>query len=158
MFDVFLSHSYTDAKLNTKRLLSIKAFLEQFELQVYVDWIIDKNLEREEVSPKTARTLRKRMDHSKCLLFATSENFQESKWMPWELGYMDGKSQRVAILPLTRSAGRTQFRGQEYLGFYPYLDKSKAKSSKTVYLWVCHDKETYVRFDLWIGGEDPRKH
>lgn len=42
--------------------------------------------------------------------------------MPWELGYFDGyKPGFVAILPLVQSSG-SDFKGQEYLGFYPYIE------------------------------------
>src|SRR4051812_49040009 len=66
-FDIFLSHSYTDAMLDLDRLLGIKAILEEFEYSVYVDWIIDSFLSRTDVSAETASVLRNRMDHSKCL-------------------------------------------------------------------------------------------
>lgn len=157
-FDVFLSHSYSDAKINMNRLLGLKALLEDFNLSVYVDWIIDANLDRETVSTDTAETLRIRMDHSKCLLFATSETSQMSKWMPWELGYMDAKKDKVAILPLVENAGRLTYKGQEYLGLYPYVDKAKANGTESVFLWVCNGEDSYVRLDLWLKGEKPRRH
>lgn len=157
-FDVFLSHSYSDAKLNMDRLLGVKAFLEEFNVTVYVDWIIDTNLNRETVSDETARILRTRMNHSKCILFATSERSQISKWMPWELGYMDGRKQKVAIFPLVATAGRYTYNGQEYLGLYPYIEQAAATNSNNLYLWVCEDDETYVRLDLWLKGQKPHKH
>ena len=156
-FDVFLSHSYSDVKLDRKHLLDLKAYLEDFQLEVYVDWIIDNDLERETVSAKTAQTLRIRMNNSRCLLFATSDNSQNSKWMPWELGYMDGRIQRVAILPLTGTTNKMSFTGQEYLRVYPYLAASEANNSTDVYLWVCNNRNTYVRFDLWLNGQNPTK-
>src|SRR5580704_4172333 len=68
-FHIFVSHSYSDVRLNDNRLLGIKAFLEAFNLSIYVDWIIDRELDRSNVTPKTAEILRKRMDHSESLLF-----------------------------------------------------------------------------------------
>ena len=120
-FNIFLSHSYNDAQLHRDRLLGTKALLEQFGYSVYVDWIIDQQLNREKVNPNTARILRMRMSHSRCLLFATSKNSHNSRWMPWELGFKDGntgssgKLGAVAILPLVQDAGTYSFRGQEYL-------------------------------------------
>lgn len=157
-FDAFLSHSYADAKLDMSRLMNLKAFLESFRIDVYVDWLVDANLERENVSAETAALLRHRMNHSRCLLFATSERSHESKWMPWELGYMDAKTKRVAVLPLAASPGSLRFAGQEYLGIYPYIDKATASGTNTPYLWVGHNEETYVRFDLWLAGQNPHKH
>lgn len=43
--------------------------------------------------------------------------------MPWELGYFDGfRNGGVAVLPLLESENAT-FRGQEYLGLYPLVNK-----------------------------------
>lgn len=162
-FDIFLSHSYVDAKLNFDRLLGIKGFLEEFEYSVYVDWIIDKQLNREKVTADTASTLRSRMDHSRCLLFATSESSQNSRWMPWELGYKDGNSGKdgglgmVAVLPLVTSKTQTVFQGQEYLGIYPYVDMATSKNSDELYLWVNESEDVYVKFDKWIEGTKPFK-
>jgi hypothetical protein len=59
------------------------------------------------------------MGNCESLIFATSDASPASKWMPWELGYFDGRRpNRVAILPLVESATHG-FRGQEYLGLYP---------------------------------------
>lgn len=157
-FDVFLSHSYQDAKINRQRLLGLKGFLEEFHLKVYVDWIIDKYLDREKVTATTAEVLRTRMDHSKCLLFATSETSQDSRWMPWELGYMDGKKRMVAILPLVATSGQNCFEGQEYLGMYYYVDAAAPRGSQTLSLWVNQNSNTYVSFARWLAGEQPETH
>jgi hypothetical protein len=110
-FDVFLSHSYLDATMNKAAMLALQAELESFGLTVYVDWIIDRQLDRSQVTKQTARKLRRRMDHCQCLFFATSANSQRSRWMPWELGYMDGRCGRVAILPVALERHRTTFVG-----------------------------------------------
>tara|TARA_B100000446_G_C10520900_1_gene330315 strand:- start:339 stop:581 length:243 start_codon:yes stop_codon:yes gene_type:complete len=45
--------------------------------------------------------------------------------MPWELGYFDGLSKgAVAVLPLVDYASES-YRGQEYLGLYPTVDKGR---------------------------------
>lgn len=67
------------------------------------------------------------MRASDSMFFATSESSPNSKWMPWELGYFDGlRHGRVAVLPLLgpQSSG---FRGQEYLGLYPVVERLQAK-------------------------------
>lgn len=161
-FDIFLSHSYADVSINRERLLGVKGILEEFGYSVYVDWIIDKELDRENITAKTARTLRIRMTNSKCLLFVTSQNSIKSRWMPWELGYKDGLTGKygglgmVAILPLASRSGQQQYRGQEYLGMYPYIVKANSKSGHSR-LWVYHDPETYVVFDDWLAGKKPFK-
>jgi hypothetical protein len=118
LFDIFLSHSYLDAEV----IEGIKELLEGSGLRVYVDWLEGRQLDRSQVTAATAELLRSRMRHSQSLIFATSSTSSNSKWMPWELGYLDGfRPGRVAILPLVRTSGDA-FRGQEYLGLYSYME------------------------------------
>lgn len=118
-FDVFLSHSVKDAEL----VLGVVRILEDMGQKVYVDWVVDKQLSRDSVTKETAETLRNRMKQSSKLLYLATNNASSSKWMPWELGYFDGlKSGKVAILPLV-DYSFSSFKGQEYLGLYPALDK-----------------------------------
>jgi hypothetical protein len=122
-FDVFLSHSIKDEEL----VLGVIAFLEQMGKRVYVDWIVDRQLSRNFVTPETAEALRKRMNQSSHLIYLATDNSSSSKWMPWELGYFDGlKSEKVAIFPLLDSP-YSLFKGQEYLGLYPALDKDELR-------------------------------
>jgi hypothetical protein len=147
-WDIFLSHSYQDVKLDNEALLGLRSLLKELGFTVYIDWIEDEELDRKAVSKETAAQLKSRMNQSKCLFFATSQNSASSKWMPWELGYFDGsKANRVAVLPLT---GGTTFRGQEYLGLYPYVDQTGNS------LWI-HSQETdkYVSFTDWLKGKNP---
>jgi len=176
-FDIFLSHSYADRKI----IPSIKEVLEGMGFKVYVDWINDKLLSRENVSKTTAEILQKRMQQSKSLFFATSENSPSSKWMPWELGYFDGKKdKRVAILPIKTENNdfKEDFEGQEYLGLYYYVtidDASKLLEShiwameknafnkmyeemkKKKSLYIHKDSSTYTSFYDWVSGEKPMK-
>jgi len=118
-FDVFLSHCLKDAD----KVLGVKAYLEEQHLKVYVDWIEDPQLDRGKVTPATADHLRTRMAACASMIFATSDNSPDSKWMPWELGFFDGlRKGRIAILPLIASEGAT-FDGQQYLGLYPKIEK-----------------------------------
>lgn len=124
-FDVFLSHSISDAKL----VLGVVALLQTQGLRVYVDWIVDHEMDRSKVTPATAERLRKRMRQSSSLIYAHSSAAASSKWMPWELGYFDGFKSAVAVLPIVRTE-QTTYSGQEYLGLYPYIDGS------AITLWV----------------------
>jgi hypothetical protein len=118
-FDIFLSHCVADADV----IAGVKALLEEQGHRVYVDWLVDKQLDRSRVTPETADILRRRMRSSDSLLFATSDSSPNSKWMPWELGYFDGLRQgRIAVLPLVSHRGAA-FRGQEYLGLYPVVER-----------------------------------
>lgn len=154
-FDVFLSHSYRDARaLDAEELLRLKKLLEQHGLSVYVDWIVDRQLDRKKVDTETAAKIRSRMDQCKCLLFATSASSSESKWMPWELGYKDGSSKRVAILPVVDQRANA-FHGQEYLGLYPYVTKDQDKQGK-VLLWIERSDGSYVSLSEWLRtGQQP---
>ena len=122
-FDVFLSHSTRDAEI----VLGVKAVLVGQGKTSYVDWIEDRGLDRTHVTPATAATLRRRMEQCSSLLYVHTENSGDSKWMPWELGYFDGHNGAVAIFPVTR-VRLDEFKGQEYLGLYPYVDKALAAS------------------------------
>ncbi|MEK2688875.1 toll/interleukin-1 receptor domain-containing protein [Bdellovibrio sp. GT3] len=118
-FDVFLSHRYLDAD----EIAILADELRGEGLSVYIDWQVDKGLDRGKVTIKTAEILRKRMKQSKSLIFITSQNSSDSKWMPWELGFMDARTSRVAILPVVDD-NSTSYQGQEYLGLYPYISKT----------------------------------
>jgi len=124
-FEVFLSHSFNDAEL----ILGIVAALKQHGLRVYVDWIVDAQMDRSRVTSETAERLRQRMRQSASLVYAHSLQSGSSKWMPWELGYFDGFRSAVAILPVAQTT-QESFAGQEYLGLYPYIDIT------TTTLWV----------------------
>lgn len=124
-FDVFLSHSVKDADV----ILGIVAALNKQGLKVYVDWMVDPQMDRSRVTPETAERLRQRMRQSASLIYAQSLQSASSKWMPWELGYFDGFRSAVAILPIAQTS-QEGFAGQEYLGLYPYIDGSAAV------LWV----------------------
>lgn len=118
-FDVFLSHSSRDAMI----IEGIKAKLEGEGLSVYVDWLADPQADRSQVTPETARLLRGRMDHCNFLLYVATPAAQASKWMPWELGYFDGRrSDRVGVLPVVKDDRRV-FVGTEYLGLYPVFEQ-----------------------------------
>jgi hypothetical protein len=118
-YDVFLSHSYKDADV----IYGIKSIIGSLGLKVYVDWIDDSGLDHDTVTTRTAQVLRQRMQTCSCLIYVHSPNATHSVWMPWELGYFDGfKPSHVWILPLV-SEYDSEFKGQEYLGLYPPIEK-----------------------------------
>ncbi|HEX7362461.1 MAG TPA: TIR domain-containing protein [Bryobacteraceae bacterium] len=153
-FNIFLSHSYLDKEL----ILGLTQYLEKMGYTVYVDWRHDTQLSRENVTKETAEVVRKRIIQSDSLFFATTNNAKDSRWMPWELGYMDGKKGKSAILPISRheDSGDT-YQGREYLGIYPYISTGRNREQKER-LWVHEDAQTYVVYEAWISGSHPRKH
>lgn len=152
-YQIFLSHSFTDAD----SVVGLKAIIESLGHSVYVDWMADPQLDRSKVSPATAEQLRNRMRSCGSLFFVVSDNSPTSKWMPWELGYFDALRKKVAILPLVVQPGRMDFKGQEYLGLYPYVTR-QLSTNKVDMLWIRWDIFTYVSFNSWLQGEEPFKH
>jgi hypothetical protein len=152
-FDIFLSHSYLDREL----ILGITEQLERLGYVVYVDWRQDTQLNRDRVTKKTAETVRGRIVQSKSLFFATTEGAKDSRWMPWELGYMDGKKGKSAILPVSQNSSGNAYKGQEYLGIYPYITTGSDKKGMER-LWVHEDEDTYVVFETWLKGKEPYVH
>jgi hypothetical protein len=146
-FDIFLSHAKEDAIL----IKGLRDELVENGYTVYVDWIDDPRLDRSRVTKETAAILRGRMRQSRCLLFASSESSTKSVWMPWELGYMDAfTSSRVAVVPMVEDADASKdFIGQEYLGLYPYLDKTGTSFR------VHTSAVKYTQFPDWLRGTNP---
>ena len=122
--------------------------------------MVDTQLDRSSVTAKTATTLRERMHACNGLAYISTENIAGSKWCPWELGYIDGnKNGRCAILPiLERDTG--EFKGQEYLGIYPYIDYEQINNSEKYEFWVNDpkDRTKYVSLKKWLLGKDPYAH
>ena len=100
-------------------------------LTVYVDWDSDGFLDRNRVTIATAELLRHRLKSSSNLIYADSANAEESKWMPWELGFFDGfRPQHIFVLPLVESKD-AEYSGREYLNLYPKLDAIKQLHGRT---------------------------
>ncbi len=148
-YDIFLSHSYLDKTI----ILGLSVELESYGYSVYVDWIEDSKLDRTSVTPKSVNLIKQRMKSSKCLLYATSRNSTNSKWMPWELGFMDGFCNKVAILPITNYYYNS-YKGTEYLSIYPFADKEKVANADRYELWVNDQQNSklYARFRYWMQG------
>lgn len=153
-YDIFLSHSYLDVT----EIDALYEDIKEMGFSVYIDWKEDHQLDRSKVTPETAKVLRERMNACRCLLYVATDNTTNSRWCPWELGYLDGKKGKSAILPILDIDYNTNsYKGTEYLGIYPYVTKSKSNAGDTT-LWVYEDENTYVRLDLWLEGTKPYKH
>jgi len=151
-YDIFLSHSSSDARL----VAGLKLELEDRGYSVYVDWINDPQLDRTNVTKDNANILRERMNQCRALLYAFSQNASTSTWMPWELGYFDGNKGLVAVAPITKSYSNS-FTGNEYLALYPYIDSAPQKQSTETKMWINEDSNTYVLFSEWLQGKKPYK-
>ena len=142
-YDIFLSHSYQDAQL----VLGAKLKLEDKGFTVYVDWIDDNQMSRDNVNKKTAETLRIRMKVCKSFLYLATNNAGHSKWMPWELGFFDGlKKNKIAILPVLANADQ-DFNGQEYLSLYPIVKDYSILND----LYVSGDG-AFINLGQWVAS------
>ena len=148
VYDIFLSHSFLDSA----QILVIKNDIEELGFTVYVDWIEDSQLDRNNVNRNTALLIKMRMKKCKSLFFATTENYSQSKWMPWELGLFDGLKEKVAILPVLQESF-SSFKGSEYLELYPYVDKAIFNT-----LYINEPGGKFVQLSEWLKGKKPYKH
>lgn len=145
-FDIFLSHSSDDSEL----VLGVKTLLEEEGLKVYVDWIVDSQLDRAAVNKETAAILRSRMKASSSMIYMATNNSTNSKWMPWELGFFDGyKPGQVAVLPLLDHENDS-FNGQEYLGLYPVVTKNT--KDRVTYHFVEDRGSKWSNFSKFASG------
>jgi hypothetical protein len=150
IFDIFLSHSYLDKKI----IYGLYQDFKEMGFSVYVDWINDRQLDRSKISIQTAAALRERMQQSKCLFYATSNNSSQSIWMPWELGYMDGLNGKVLTFPLLEE-DEDEYYFPEYLSLYNYVEKAQIKGKRQSALWVHEIDKKYVKLDNWLNRQNP---
>ncbi|WP_177419083.1 toll/interleukin-1 receptor domain-containing protein [endosymbiont of Lamellibrachia barhami] len=148
-YDVFLSHSYEDSRV----VKQVRDMLQKKGHTVYVDWLEDSHLDRGKVTSSTATVLRNRMKNCSSLLYLTSAAAESSVWMPWELGYMDARTNRVAVAPIFEDdEDEEEFLGREYLGLYPYLDLTSDS------FYIQNSSNEWVGFDRWMQGFNPEDH
>ncbi len=147
-FDIFLSHSFLDRE----EVKGLYQELTDFGYSVYVDWIVDPQLDRANVTKDSATLVRNRMKNSKTLLLAISTNATLSKWIPWELGYVDGNTNKCAIIPVSKDVTPPKsFKGTEYLVLYPFIKKLPLQDTNENKLWVIESEFSYSQFDSWLS-------
>ncbi|QQR94781.1 MAG: toll/interleukin-1 receptor domain-containing protein [Bacteroidota bacterium] len=145
-FDIFLSHSFLD-KTDVQGLYQE---LTDFGFTVYVDWIVDPHLDRTNVTKASANLIQGRLKSSKTLLLAISTNAAMSKWMPWELGYVDGHTNKCAIIPVSKEGTPPKsFKGTEYLLLYPFIKKVPTDTNVDK-LWVIESEYKYSTLERWV--------
>jgi TIR domain len=112
---VFLSHSHSDRDL-------IDAAINFFAAQgvyVYVDW---KDPEMPAVTNSTTATrIQDMIRQNRKFVALVTDQSTASRWVPWEVGYADGKKHRneIAILPVV---DRITDKPTEYLGIYDRIE------------------------------------
>jgi hypothetical protein len=113
---VFLSHSHLDRDSDT--LAGAVTMFERLDAPAYLD--IDDSELPSITSVDTATGLRRRIDECRRLVVAASKQIRHSRWVPWEIGYADGRKgvAKVALLPIEADDGSLTVE-QEYLATYP---------------------------------------
>jgi len=91
------------------------------------------------------------MKASKTLLLAISVNAKIYKWMPWELGFMDGDKGLCAVIPVSDASSEVSYKGYEYLKFYPHIKKIYITQGEEL-LWVIESAYRYLILQEWIAG------
>lgn len=133
-YDLFLSHSSFDNEL----LLSLKSILNHSNINVYVDWVSDRNaLKRQLNNANTAKTIIERLKSSKALLYIHTKASQNSKWTPWELGFFHALERKICIY------NPNNIEKVPYLDIYPTAVLEKGK------LFV-ETKDERVLIKQWI--------
>lgn len=116
LFDVFLSYNINDKDV----VKGIYYVLKNMGFKVYVDFMVDPQLDRRSVTKESAECIQSRLKHSKSLIYAQSSNAAMSKWMPWEPGVVDGNTSKCFIMPVQKGYEIINSR-QEYLLLYPVI-------------------------------------
>lgn len=102
------------------------------------------------MTKSSAKLIQSRLKASKTLLLAISTNAAMSKWMPWELGYVDGHTNKCAIIPVSKERiPPKSFRGTEYLLLYPFIKKAQTENGEDK-LWVIESEYSYSIFNSWL--------
>jgi hypothetical protein len=97
------------------------------------------------------------MSSCRALFYAFTQGSAMSKWMQWECGYFDGLKGRTAVFPIIET-NQDSYKGTEYLGLYPYIDRTQKNGAVGQVLWVNETSNTYVLFDEWLKGREPSVH
>lgn len=120
--DVFISHKQEDYVMAKSLFEKIK----NLGFEPYLD-IDDEEISRNLSAGALADRIRDKLRHAKSLLFVVTPNSIHSKWMPWELGFFDGRWGQPTIGLYMRNPSSDmglevdsngKFTIREYLDFY----------------------------------------
>jgi len=114
---VFISHAHADADL----VEATRRFLASLGVTIYVDWE-DPEMPSA-TSTTTASTIKDKIKRLGKVVVLASTKAQESKWVPWELGFADAAIGLTRIAVLGVADNQANWDGAEYLGLYPSISK-----------------------------------
>ncbi len=126
-YDVFLSHATDD-----KSVMELtKAYFEKQNKTVYVAEIDDFIPDNEkDITKEHVKKIQSAMDISDSFCYVLSICEKKSTWMPWELGYFDGRYgniRKINVLSIYDNSKEEEktFEGHEYLKLYPHNNDEK---------------------------------
>ena len=140
-YDVFLSYNIADLQI----VKGIYYALNKEGLKVYLDVIVDPLLDRKSTDKKTAEIIHTRLERSRSIICAESPNANNSNWMPWEIGVVDGKKGKCMILPLKNNWGDVP-KKREYLLLYPTIHPyGLYRVIRVIYEGIAHQISSFIR-------------
>jgi len=142
-YDVFLSHSSEDKQSILPMVIEV---LRREGAKVYID-NQDPSLPSR-TSVETAKILRDRIEECNKFVVLVSQNSFCSRWIPWELGYADGKkvSNKIAVFPYVETNDQGEWVGQEYMGGYPLITRNNEG-------WIVYSRgqeNPYTKLCCWL--------
>ena len=149
-YDLFISHSFLDKRL----ILTLIDMFNKLGYSVYVDWRDNPNLDRDNITSKTATVIKSRIMQCKGLSYIATGNIVNSKWCPWELGLADGLHiGKACILPVLKEGN--SFRGIEYIGIYPYIEYKQVLGRYYNDFWIVSQENQYkcILLREWLNGK-----
>ncbi len=144
--NTFLSYSSKDFKL----LPGVISVLNNNGAKVYIDKM-DEQLPKEP-DENTGVVLKKRiLECNKFVLFPTN-NSENSRWVPWELGLADGsiRKRNVALFPSSEKEYEMKWTEIEYLGLYERIIWGNFADKEPEWLVYNHHTNTADRLCDWI--------
>jgi hypothetical protein len=145
----FLSHSSKDADLVAGSI----RLLEGHGAIVYIDEI-DTSLPRY-TNEETAARLKDRIAQCRKFVLLATDNSKESRWVPWELGFADGKkpSSSIAILPGSNATNDDTWGSWEYMGLYQKIVWGTFEGREKDEFMVLNSKTNVgIPLEVWLKG------
>lgn len=101
----------------------------------------------------TAEKLKERITLSKKFVLLATKNSKDSKWVPWELGFADGKKaiKNIAIFPAVDEQFDTDWTSWEYMGLYQRIIWGDFNGDGNL-LWIVlnEEKNTGIPLREWL--------
>jgi len=145
-FDFYVSPSNVETELIIGTALS----LEDCGYSVCLDGYREHDSTDRRITQERGKELRSVMERCLGMIILTTSAKSDSIWLPWECGFFEGKKSRIAVLPIT-PANSDIYRGEGYLGLYPFITRYQTQNQKTQ-LVVKFGTKVYCTLSNWLAG------